>query len=366
MQTRLKPYLESVDLTINESGAIGFDLTALVAKLDGLKANNERAALVDLIELNRYAQGTLRGVGFDGMERLRGWIESLPSDSALQAELSSLNVYAGTSTTGSAIDDIYVGSTAGNNFSGGAGNDILDGGAGNDSLTGGDGADTLIGGDGNDSLSGSAGSDTLLGGTGNDTLNGEAGNDILDGGAGNDSLSGGDGSDIYRFARGWGQDTISNYDISAGKTDAIEFAAGISASDIVATRSGNALILSLKGTTDTITVNYYFDADGTSGYKLEQVRFADGTTWDVNAVKALVQQSTAGNDTLHGYATADTLLGGDGNDTIYGYAGDDTLDGGAGNDSLTGGDGADTLIGGDGNDSLSGGAGSDTLLGGTG
>jgi len=366
MQTRLKPYLDSIGLTINENGVIGFNLTALTAKLDGLKASNERAALVDLVELNRYAQNALLAAGFNGMERLRSWIGSLPTDSALRTELASLNVYAETSTTGSTKDDIYVGNSAGNNFSGGTGNDTLDGGAGNDNLTGGDGADTLIGGDGNDYLYGSNGNDTLLGGAGSDYLYGEAGNDILDGGAGNDSLSGGDGSDTYRFARGWGQDSISNYDTSAGKTDAIEFAAGISASDIVATRSGDSLVLSLKGTNDTITVSSYFSADGTSGYKLEQIRFADGTAWDVAAVKALVQQSTSGNDTLYGYATADTLSGGAGNDTINGYAGDDTLDGGAGNDNLTGGDGADTLIGGDGNDYLYGSNGNDTLLGGAG
>ncbi|WP_426390470.1 calcium-binding protein [Variovorax sp. R-27] len=365
LQTRLKPYLESIDLTIDESGA-SFDVTGLAAKLDALKASNERAALVDLVELNRYAQDTLQAVGFDGLERLRGWIESLPADSALRTEFNSLSVYAGSSTSGSSKDDIYVGSASANSFSGGTGADIVDGGAGNDVLAGGSGDDTLIGGEGADSLSGNAGNDTLLGGTGNDSLYGEAGNDILDGGVGSDSLNGGDGSDVYRFARGWGQDTVNNYDVSAGKTDAIEFAADIVPGDIVATRSGDSLILSLKGTTDTVTISSYFSADGTSGYKLEQIRFADGTSWDVAAVKALVQQSTSGNDTLYGYATADTLSGGAGNDSISGYAGDDTLDGGAGNDTLTGGDGADTLIGGEGADSLSGNAGNDTLLGGTG
>ncbi|RUR71954.1 hypothetical protein EJP67_33425, partial [Variovorax guangxiensis] len=149
LQTRLKPYLDSIDLVIDENG-VRFDVTALVAKLDALKASNERTALIDLIELNRYAQGALQEVGFIGLEHLRSWIESLPVDSALRAELSSLNVYAGSSANGSTKGDIYVGNTNANSFSGGTGNDLLDGGAGNDNLTGGDGADTLIGGDGND------------------------------------------------------------------------------------------------------------------------------------------------------------------------------------------------------------------------
>ncbi|SDZ60258.1 Ca2+-binding protein, RTX toxin-related [Variovorax sp. YR266] len=362
LQTRLKPYLESIDLTIDESGA-SFDVTGLAAKLDALKASNERAALVDLVELNRYAQDTLQAVGFDGLERLRGWIESLPADSALRTEFNSLSVYAGSSTSGSSKDDIYVGSASANSFSGGTGADIVDGGAGNDTLTGGDGADTLIGGEGADSLSGNAGNDTLLGGVGNDSLYGEAGNDILDGGVGSDSLSGGDGSDVYRFARGWGQDTVNNYDVSAGKTDAIEFAAGIAASDIVATRSGDALILSLKGTTDTITISSYFSADGTSGYKLEQIRFADGTSWDYATTKAKITTvNPPSGVTLQGTAADDTLSGGTGNDTLNGGAGADLLQGGEGNDTLNGEAGNDTLDGGAGNDTLNGGAGNDTYL----
>src|SRR5690606_41542733 len=129
------------------------------------------------------------------------------------------------------------------------------------------GNDLLQGAEGNDTLSGGGGNDILEGGAGNDSLGGDAGNDILEGGAGNDSLSGGADSDVYRFSRGWGQDTLSNYDTSTGKVDAIEFAGDIAPSDIQITRSGNALILSLVGSTDKVTVNNYFDKDGTSAYR---------------------------------------------------------------------------------------------------
>ncbi|RSZ31622.1 calcium-binding protein, partial [Variovorax beijingensis] len=183
LQTRLKPYLDAIDLTIDESG-VGFDLTALTAKLDALKVSDERAALIDLVELNRYAPDTLRAVGFNGLSLLNIWIDALPGASPLRAELVSLNVYVDATTSGTVKDDIYLGNSSSNSFSAGAGNDILDGGAGNDSLIGGAGNDTLIGGDGNDSLSGSAGNDSLQGGGGNDTLYGEAGNDVLYGGAG--------------------------------------------------------------------------------------------------------------------------------------------------------------------------------------
>ncbi|MBC3483758.1 hypothetical protein HU766_24580 [Pseudomonas sp. SWRI77] len=54
-----------------------------------------------------------------------------------------------------------------------------------------------------------------------DSLYGSTGNDILEGGAGNDTLSGDADSDVYRFSRGWGQDTVNNNDSSTGKVDAM-------------------------------------------------------------------------------------------------------------------------------------------------
>ena len=250
-------------------------------------------------------------------------------------------------------------------LSGGAGNDSLYGGAGDDQLFGELGDDRLYGEDGNDLLQGAEGNDTLYGGEGNDVvyggegvdnLFGGNGNDILDGGAGNDNLSGEGGSDTYRFARGWGQDSINNNDAGAGKVDAIEFGAGITASDIVATRSGTNLILSLVGSTDRITVTNYFNADGTSSYKLEEIRFIDGNVWDIATVKELALLGTAGNDSLTGYANADAINGGSGNDTLAGEGGDDTLVGGQGNDVLNGGAGNNTFVftRGDGSDIIKG------------
>ena len=224
----------------------------------------------------------------------------------------------------------------------------------------------LFGGEGNDQLYGDADNDRLYGGAGNDTLQGGAGADVLDGGEGNDSLNGGTGSDTYHFARGWGQDTINNYDTGTDKADAIVFAQGIAATDIVVTRSGYNLILALAGSTDSITVSNYFQNDGNSAYKLEEVRFADGTVWNIAQVKEFAMQSSDGDDSLYGYATDDVLHGGEGNDTLYGQAGDDELHGDAGDDRLYGGEGQDVLFGGEGNDQLYGDAGNDRLYGGAG
>jgi len=75
---------------------------------------------------------------------------------------------------------------------------------------------------GNDmEINGGAGNDILWAAQGNDTLDGGAGNDVLFGGSGDDQLIGGAGADIFEFTITSGNDTIADYDISAG--DVIRF-----------------------------------------------------------------------------------------------------------------------------------------------
>ena len=172
------------------------------------------------------------------------------------------------------------------------------------------------------------------------------------------------GNDVYLFGRGSGTDTISAYDTTVGKVDAIELGAGVLGSDITLKREGEALVLSINGSADTLWVSHYFNNDATGGYQVEQIRFADDTVWDMAVVKAKVLAAASDeNDTLIGYASADTLSGLHGDDTLYGRAGNDTLDGGAGVDRLYGENGDDLLKGGAQNDHLDGGAGNDTLQG---
>jgi Ca2+-binding RTX toxin-like protein len=336
------------DLLITRSG------DALVLSLVGS---------ADKVTVNNYFNAD--GAGAFKLEEIR-FANGTTWSIAQVKELALQSTVGNDTLTGYAMNDSLSGGLGNDTLYGRAGNDILDGGSGNDHLNGEDGDDTLLGGEGADNLSGGNGNDLLLGGEGNDYLYGGAGNDILEGGTGNDILSGDAGSDVYRFSRGWGQDTVSNYDASSGKVDALEFAADIAPSDLVITRSGDALVLSLVGSTDKVTVNHYFNADGTSVHKLEEIRFANGTTWSIAQVKELALQSTVGNDMLTGYATNDSLSGGLGNDTLNGRAGNDILDGGSGNDHLNGEDGDDTLLGGEGADNLSGGNGNDLLLGGDG
>lgn len=212
---------------------------------------------------------------------------------------------------------------------------------------------------GSDNLVGYATDDALAGLGGNDTLTGNAGDDTLDGGTGNDVLQGGTGNDTYLVARGDGLDTVIDNDPTAGNVDTLRYAADILPADVKATRAGNDLVLAMAGAADRITVINYFENDGSTAYSLERIEFpADGTVWDVNAVKALVLTGTAGTDVITGYATDDALAGLGGDDFLSGHGGNDTLDGGTGNDSLSGEDGSDHYLfaRGDGQDVITNGA----------
>ncbi|MBK8816867.1 MAG: calcium-binding protein [Methylococcaceae bacterium] len=330
-QTRLKPYLDEISLTITANG-IGLDITGVDTLLDSTRATDAVQALYDMVELNRYAGKQLYSMGWGGVERLRTWAGQAAGNAEQQAVLAELRVSVVSTLTlfGSTKDDTYLGDDANNNVSGNNGNDLISGGAGNDSLSGGNG------------------------------------NDILQGGTGNDSLNGGTGSDTYLFNLGFGQDTLNNTDTSLHKQDVIQFGSDISVNDISVARSGDNLILSIVATGDKLTVLSYFNTDATGAYKVEFIKFTDGTVWDVAKVKALSLLGSEANDILTGYATADVIEGLGGTDSIYGRAGNDSLNGGDGNDYIYGEDGNDTLIGGLGNDSLNGANGNDTLTGGDG
>jgi Ca2+-binding RTX toxin-like protein len=112
-------------------------------------------------------------------------------------------------------------------------------------------------------------------------------------------------------------------------------------------------------TGDRLSIPYFFLDEASSLYTTRSFRFADGTSWDVAAIKARMFSFTQNADTLVGYASADVFRGGDGDDHLIGLGGNDQLSGDAGNDVLEGRDGNDTLAGGTGDDTLDGGLGDD-------
>ena len=102
----------------------------------------------------------------------------------------------------------------------------------------------------------------------------------------------------------------------------LRFLEGIAASDVTASRGHgwgtNDLRLTIGSTGEVVTVSNYFRGDGAGGYALNAIEFADGTSWDVDTVKAKVLQGTDGNDGITGFASDDVINGGDGRDQLSG------------------------------------------------
>ncbi|MEJ2576807.1 MAG: calcium-binding protein, partial [Gammaproteobacteria bacterium] len=213
-------------------------------------------------------------------------------------------------------------------------NDALYGGAGDDVLDGGYGADLLEGGDGDDRLSSHY----------------NAGGNRFRGGAGDDYQRGSYRQDTYYYRRGDGRDVIDERS-GWGYTDTLVLE-DLNAADVVFTREGSSLVIEVPADGGRIKVQSWYESNS---HRLEQVIFADGEAWDVNALhhaglefhgSALDEELTGLDnqaDRMYGEAGADTLVGRGGNDALYGGAGDDVLDGGYGADLLEGGDGDDRL-----------------------
>jgi trimeric autotransporter adhesin len=201
---------------------------------------------------------------------------------------------------------------------------------------------------GNDTFYGDEAANTLSGGAGNDALQGRQANDILQGGTGNDTLWGDGGDDTYVFSLGDGQDTIGEWSgfssAGWGGNDTIQFGPGITASNLTVSQinGGQDLRLSINGTTDQISI--YRGITGGSDFRIEQVRFDDGSVLTHAQLMALATTPTSGNDEFYGDEGANTILGEEGNDTLNARDGNDSLKGGAGDDTMTGGAGNDVFL----------------------
>jgi trimeric autotransporter adhesin len=187
---------------------------------------------------------------------------------------------------------------------------------------------------------------TLTGTAGAEMLRGKVGDDVLAGGGGTDRLEGGYGSDEYRFGLGDGADEIAETG-AAGDRDTLVLGAGITAANVRVVRvdqSSGDIAIEVIGTSDRLVLRG--QGSGNAAYALEEIRFADGTTW---TAADLIARKLAS----HGTSGADTIVGTDLRDRLSGLAGADTIVGGGGDDWIEGGNGgADTYVynRGDGND----------------
>jgi VCBS repeat-containing protein len=304
LQTRLKPYMDAVNLTITEAG-IGLDFTGTTTLFQTRYDQAPGEALRDLLDLQRITGTNLNGSGWNGYEQLRGWLADAvnSTDTALSATLvAALTEFAYPSLR-----------TQGD---GTTGNDVV------------------IGADTGAVLNGSSGNDLILGG---------AGDDVLTGGTGTDKLYGGMGNDTYVFNLGDGKDTIiemhGDSSTSSGQaqgTDTLQFGDGIRAGDLDIFRDGDKLVFAHINGKDSISIANWFGSLADDAHRLDTVTFADGAVLQLDAL----QLGSSGNDTLVGTSNSDILMGGAGDDILISD----------GNDWLNGGSGADTMAGSIGDD----------------
>ena len=313
---------------------------------------NDVATLVDVGNYDNAITGTTGADTLDGTE-----------DADLIVGLSGddvINGYGGDDRIeGGDDDDQLYGGDGNDTILGGAGEDLLEGGDGDDILSAGDTSETpsslranntLRGGAGNDILDGGWEDDVLEGGDGDDIMRGDFGNDSYRGGAGNDVMVDENDASTYYYDLGDGDDLIFD-DGSTSTTDAIEFGAGISQSDL----TFSFVIVDPRPYTDY----YAFDepqsairaelAQGgsitfagnpsDSVGSIDVLRFDDGSTLSRAAIEAMARAPTAADQLIvpRTQSSDDIIEGGGGDDTLYGNYGDQTY-------LFNAGDGHDTIV----------------------
>ena len=373
---------------------------------------------IDTIDFSGQAEGIVVDLDLDPLtpgpatqngillETQNGALLDVPNGNVLTELVDFENVI------GSDFDDLIFGNNEDNDLSGGAGNDAIYSFAGEDTIDGGEGIDTALftvsagvevnldnNGDAISSLGdtllsieningSTAGDDTLSGNAFSNILNGEGGNDILDGEGGDDTLIGGTGNDT--LIGGAGNDSL----VSDG-LDAVDGDIGIDTIDLSTSAAGVVIDLDINtpGPTNTQTGAILDAPGGNVLADIIDVENVIGTDFnDVilgnNELNDLA--GGLGNDTIHSFAGADTINGGEDIDTVlFSAGGGVTVDldetGGAissfgdtlisieningsviGDDSIGGNSLANVLNGQGGNDTLDGEGGIDTLIGGEG
>lgn len=170
----------------------------------------------------------------------------------------------------------------------------------------------------------------VVGSAAAETLHGSDFAERLDGRAGNDRLVGGSDGDRYLFDLGYGEDLIIDQQVRAvwtdrdgrrGETDdVVQFGAGIARGDLVFTRDGDDLLISITGNNaDTLRVQGQFNA---LSMGVERFEFADASFLHRSDIEEILQIAGGnwGANEITGSENAPNVLDG--------RAGDDTLTGG--------------------------------------
>lgn len=136
---------------------------------------------------------------------------------------------------------------------------------------------------------------------------------------------GGPSMDTYVFSRGFGTDIIDDREPTIQQPDLIRFA-NIASEEISLKRDGIDLIISVKGTSDVVTVIGQFvgrrpdllGANQIDERGIAEIAFADGVVYDKIDIAKLVSNPRKTSDTYIGTNEIDFLDGGAGDDILIG------------------------------------------------
>ena len=229
-------------------------------------------------------------------------------------------------------------------------------------------------------VAGSGGSDLLMAGTGTTELSGGAGDDILYSAGRDITLRGGAGADVFALAPVAGTLRVVDFTPGVDRIDLSLFPMLRSMDQITfqSTASGVTMTIGAtrieitSGTGTPLSAADFRDADLIPFDRLTglqtQLQFQTTDIADVfvGGQDPAEISGGGGDDSLTGGGANDTFHGDAGYDVILGMGGADYLTGGADDDTLVGDDGADTLFGGTGRDELQGGRDDDAIYGGDG
>ncbi|EIF31215.1 hemolysin-type calcium binding protein related domain [Burkholderia sp. Ch1-1] len=126
--------------------------------------------------------------------------------------------------------------------------------------------------------------------TGDDKLYAASIGVVFDGKGGNDYIQSLGGGDTFIFNAGYGKLGISEYDSGKTPNNVLQLGAGISTSSVSVLTSGKNLVLTDGMAGDQITLDSFMYG---SSYGVQQVQFADGTTWSRQQLLQMTPALTA-------------------------------------------------------------------------
>ncbi|ODU32494.1 MAG: hypothetical protein ABS93_00265 [Thiobacillus sp. SCN 62-729] len=172
----------------------------------------------------------------------------------------------------------------------------------------------------------------LAGSGADDDMSGTDSADRLTGGKGNDTLQGGGGDDTYLYQLGDGNDRVLDADTTADNLDRLRLGSGILVDEVTVTRNYHDVTLTFV---DGGSITLAGQLDG-AGRGVEQVEFADGTTWLANELMTRAEFVAPDPQYIQGTDGDDILTDGDGDDQVMGGFGNDVINAGYGDDYLFG------------------------------